>query len=208
MDTVDNGMRCPHKLKLDTDGSNEFFDRMDRFADEMNDENFPPHLRGPWAKLELYAGRFVVVLQALRTAALRVPEIGKVSSTIADAAWRLVDYFKGEHLRVLAAMESQSRTMPEGARLHMNWIRNHPGKAEFSERDINVAYPPNKNYDPSTMADGRLWLAQRNAIRRKPEPDRDESTPGRKPSPVWQIHPDLQTPTESTFSTESPFDGV
>lgn len=127
-----------------------------------------------------------------------------MNNITADGAWRLTDYFKGEHRRVVAALETHSATMPEGARLHLNWIKNHPDATTFTERDISVTYAPNKGYSPAMMADGRAWLHERNAILRMSSTVRPEGTPGVKPSPKWQIHPDLRSTTETTHSTESP----
>jgi hypothetical protein len=183
----------PHLLGFDGPGRGEFFSLYDKHVDECNDESFPRHLHGAWSKLETYAGRFALVLHCLHRAAAGIQKFPPVPAIISASAWSLVDYFKGEHKRVLASLQRQRGEMPEGARLHLNWIRNHPGLGTFSESDISSSYSPNKGYDAAMMEDGRLWLAEKNGIRRAPSTARDPSTPGRKPSPVWEIHPDLLT---------------
>jgi hypothetical protein len=203
---TNNGEEHPALLVFSEPGAREFFGLYDRHVDEFNSESFPPHLRGAWSKLEIYAGRFACVLKCLEMASIKDDRLTEVSAPIAEGTWRLVDYFKSEHKRVLACLDRQGGTMPEGVRLHLAWIKNHPHATEFSERDISITYPPNKGYDAAMMLDARVWLMEKNAIMRKPSTVRDPSTPGRKPSPVWIIHPDLRSSTHSTHSTNSAID--
>jgi hypothetical protein len=182
----------PRLVGFDRGGRVEFFSRYDAHVDEFNDESFPHSLRGAWSKLEVYAGRLALVLHGLHWAANGGGILPPVGSSVADGAWKLVDYFKGEHKRVRAALEQQGGEMPEGARLHLNWIRNHRDATAFSERDIKLSYPPSRGYTDAMMADGRTWLRERNAILLRPSTVRPEGTPGNKPSPVWGIHPDLR----------------
>jgi hypothetical protein len=198
-----DGKSHPHLLEFDEGGRREFFASYDRHVDEFNDQSFPHYLRGPWSKLEIYAGRLALILHALHAANSRGDTIRPVPLFVAGNAWKLVDYFKSEHKRVLASLNECAGFVPEGARLHLNWIKNHPGSAQFTERDISVTYPPNKGYTPAMMVDGRQWLSEKNAILRMSSTVRREGVPGRKPAPIWAIHPDLRTSTHSTHSTKS-----
>jgi hypothetical protein len=203
LDHDSKGRECPRLLIFDEAGRGEFFDRYDKHVEQFNDPSFPHSLRGAWSKLETYAGRFALVLHCLHWADSGDPDFKPIPDRIADYAWQVTDYFKGEHKRVIAALESQGLAMPEGARLHLNWIKNHPDATSFTERDISVTYAPNKGYTPAMMADGRQWLNERNAILRISSTVPEKGKPGQKPSPAWRIHPDLRTTTETTDSTES-----
>jgi hypothetical protein len=185
----------PHMIDLANDGRNEFASRYDAHVDEWNHPSFPSWLRGPWAKLETYAGRFALILHTMHQVVSRANDWSDVGVPTVDGAWKLVDYFKGEHRRILAVLQQRGESgLPDGARLILNWIRNHSGTKQFSERDIHVTYNA-RDYEPQTLVDGFRWLQGQNVIRPAIMPPRAKGTPGRKPSPEWEINP--------SFSLES-----
>jgi hypothetical protein len=65
MDTTDGRPR-PHVIYFSNDGKIEFDCLHDEHVDEVNAANFPDTLRGPWSKLEEYAGRLCLILTLLR----------------------------------------------------------------------------------------------------------------------------------------------
>lgn len=205
------GKDCPHVLRFDEGGREEFHRGADQLVDEVNAESFPPWLRSPWAKMETYACRFALILTMLHHAADKEAdwdELPKVSAKIAEDAWELTEHFKGEHKRIRAKLRGTGVGGPDSARLILGWIRNRLRKPEgsdrrFSGRDLSMAYPPSRGYDRAEMEDGLRWLRELNVIRLVPPAPRPPGTPGAKPSPVWEIHPDMGA-TESTNSTDSP----
>ena len=80
---------------------------------------------------------------------------------------------------------------PEGVKLILRWLRNHPEVEVFPESELTRVVPPLRK-DRAMMEDGLNWLAQRKVIRRHPEPARPKGTRGRKPAPVWEVHPELR----------------
>jgi hypothetical protein len=193
MDTSEAHPR-PQVVSFSNNGKAEFNRLHDAHVDEVNASDFPDALRGAWSKLEEYAGRFCLILALLRHAADPTTDANKlplVGPDVARDAWRLVDYFKSHHRRVRASLEGQGMGgAPEGARLVLNWVKNHPDQVSIPQSELTRTYPPSR-YDRAMMEDGLLWLQQRNALRRTPKPDRPPRSPGRPSAPVWQIHPDL-----------------
>jgi hypothetical protein len=64
----------PYFLDLTADARRAWQGFTEEHAAELNDPEFPPHLRGPWAKFRGYCGRLALILHALRWACGR-PEI-------------------------------------------------------------------------------------------------------------------------------------
>lgn len=190
----DNGRACPHVIYFTNPAKAEFNHGYDSHVDELNAPEFPDWLHGPWAKLEDYAGRFCLILTLLKHAAdpTSDPECLPMAGVEeAHNAWRLVSYYKAHHLRVRAALQGKGLGgAPDGARLILKWLKGHPDREHFSESDLTQAYPPSR-YDRAMIEDGLLWLHERNAIRPAAVPDRPKGRPGRKPAPLWDVHPEL-----------------
>jgi len=187
----EHGFERPAILDFTEEGREEYFRLYDQLAAEMNDPSFDPMYWNAWQKLDIYAGRFACVLECLCHAEVGADRLYDVEPDNVRDAWKLVDYCKTQYRRVLAYLNTHRYAIPHGVGLHLSWMKHHPDATRFSERDISQKYPPVRGYTEAIMADARDWLAERNAIRRVPMKDRDPSTPGRKPSPVWEIHPDL-----------------
>ena len=180
---------------------NEFYD--DQVA-EVNDPDFPGSLQGPWAKLEVYSSRLALILAVLRHASQKkvdMTTLPTVESSDAVDAWRLVDYFKSHHRRVRSFLENTSSTFqPEFAHLVQNWLRRHPDKDEISLRDLTQKpIPPRRattrRGSTTPSAGSRIGRSLRP---KKEKEDRDPSTPGQKPSPVWEVHPEYPREDMST----------
>jgi hypothetical protein len=93
---------------------------------------------------------------------------------------------------VRAALEWHgSGGAPEGARLVLNWVRNHPEEDTVSERDLTRCYPWLAR-DRAVLEDALSWLKERKAVRLIRQ-DTTAGRPGRKPAPAWAIHPDLRS---------------
>jgi hypothetical protein len=206
---VQDGSPCPHVV-YPTNPGKEAFDRLhDRHVDEVNADDFPDHLRSPRSKLEEYADRFWLILTLLRHAAdptadsSRLPLAGLRE---AEDAWRLVDYIKAHHRRVRAYLQGKGLGgAPEGVKLILRWLRNHSDVESFPESDLTRDFPLFRS-DRAELEDSLHWLSQRNAIRRLETPPRQEKR-GRKPAPVWDVHPSLVTSEKSEKPENRPSNG-
>jgi hypothetical protein len=198
METMKNKFR-PNVVNFTDRGRAKWNHFYDQHVDECNGSDFSESLLGPWSKLEVYAGRFPLILAFLWDASRPdtkeyrpyVPEVVPRDSV---NAWKLIDYYKGHHRRVRAFLDGVGMgSAPEYTRLILNWIKNHPDRTSFSFRDLTQAYPPSRNYDPALFEDALIWLTSRNAIRPKTErKDGEKRKPGRPGTPVYDISPQLR----------------
>jgi hypothetical protein len=188
--------RHPHVVHYSSAGKSESNRLHDAHIEEVNGRDFADELRGPWAKMEVYAQRFALILALLRHAAIPGANpyaLPDVKAEIVRAAWKLVDYFKWHHRRVRAVLQGRGLAMPEGAKLVLRRISNHADAEVFSLRDLTRNHPPSRGGpDPGALMDGLLWLQGRGAVRPASGPERPAGTAGRKPSMLWQVHPELR----------------
>ncbi|MFO0954423.1 MAG: DUF3987 domain-containing protein [Isosphaeraceae bacterium] len=163
-----NGPACPHVVYFDAPGKAEYDRLLDEHVEEVNAADFPEILRGPWSKLEEYAGRLCLILAMLRDASDPTADRSALPTAGArDArdAWRLVDYFKGHHRRVRACLEGRGTGgAPEGARLVLRWLTNHPDQVSFRESDLTRDLP-RLCADRALLEDGLAWLATKVSVR-------------------------------------------
>jgi hypothetical protein len=188
------------------------FDRLyDAHVDEVNAHDFPDALRGPWSKLEEYAGRLCLILALLRHAAdptADVDALPMAGTTEARDAWRLVDFFKAHHRRVRANLDGKGLGgAPQGGRLILRWLRNHPDVEAFPESELTRDIPQFRS-DRAEMEDGLAWLQGKRGVRRRLEPEHPKGKRGRKPAPVWEVHPSLRSSENSENSENSPPHGA
>jgi len=116
------------------------------------------------------------------------------------AALGIGDYYIAH---ALAAFDHMGTDLPlAGARILYRWLeRTRPGR--FTKREAHMGtsraqFPKVGDLDaPLELLEQHGW------IRRVPEPER--IGPGRRPSPAYEVHPDLAT--ETTLSTETGFRG-
>ena len=162
------GNAHPHVIFFSNAGKAEFDRLYDAHVDEVNAHDFPDALRGPWSKLEEYAGRLCLILTLLRQAAdpTADPSVLPMAGVREAAdAWRLVDYFKAHHRRVRAYLEGKGHGgAPEGVKSVLRWLRNHPAVDVFPESDLTRDFPLSRE-DRGELEDAILWLAQRRALR-------------------------------------------
>jgi hypothetical protein len=79
-----------------------FIDQYNSHRSEMGMPGFPKNLRSPWAKLEGYFARLILIVACCRIVEDGDPErveVGDVSRAVA-----LIDYFKGQARRVFGAL--------------------------------------------------------------------------------------------------------
>ena len=202
MDASEGGPH-PHVVFFSNAGKAEFDRLHDLNVDEVNAADFPDHLRGPWSKLEEYAGRLCLVLTMLRRAADPTADrsaLPLAGDREARDAWRLVDYFKAHHRRVRAYLDGKGLGgAPEGVRLILRWLRNHPEVDAFPESELTRDVPQFRK-DRAALEDALVWLRQKRALRGLPEPVRPKGMRGRKAAPVWEVHPSIRNSENSDNS--------
>src|SRR5262249_32100944 len=103
----------------------------DQHAAEVNVEDFPPHLVGPWSKLRGYGARLALILHYLRLTCGE-GDGEEVDGESVERAARLVDYFKSHLRKVHVLMDADPHVA--SARRVLRWIQER-GIDRFSKRD-------------------------------------------------------------------------
>jgi 5S rRNA maturation endonuclease (ribonuclease M5) len=197
MQGADGPSPRPELLRLSPDGKTAWKEFTRRHADEMNDQDFPSHLRGPWAKLRGYCARIGLILQCLRWAC-EGGELTDVDGESMSAAARLVDYFKGHARKLYMAMGADPALA--GARKLLAWLRKpatrahleqKPTPGQFSKREAYMGTRPTfetvPKMEPSLTILERYYFI-RPVVVEAPKPGR--------PSELYEAHPSLFRPHE------------
>jgi hypothetical protein len=164
-------------------------------AAEMNADDFPDVLRGPWSKMRGYCARLALVVQLLCLAA---GDAGgkQVDGESVERAAELVAYFQSHARRVYATMGAD-RTL-EDARRALRWLGRLPeslnslkgarGEKRVRKPDLHAGVFGGsrgvEDVDRVTEV-----LVRHGYLRPAPEPER--SGPGRKPRALYEVHPCL-----------------
>ena len=98
----------PFLVGLTPDAKPRWQALMDSLIHEMNDPDFPPHLRGPWSKLKVYAARLALILHFLRFVN-KDADTQHVDGASVRRAALLISYFKSHARKVLAAMDADPK---------------------------------------------------------------------------------------------------
>jgi hypothetical protein len=187
---IKDGKYVPHAMFFSPAGKAQWEKRFNAHADEMNDEAFPPSLRGAWGKLREYAGRLTLVLTLMYHAAdptadpLDVPSVGPRQ---VDDAWKLIDYFKNHTRRVYAVISRGPVTgEARAAKAIVDWVRS--GRLSvFTEHQFKQARRWVKDED---LTAALSYLTGRHAIRIRQAP-KNSPKGGRPSSPSYEVNPAL-----------------
>jgi hypothetical protein len=98
LETDDLGDPVEKPLEFSPDAKQVFVDTYNAHREEMAESEFPVHLRSPWAKLEAYFARLVLIIAASRFVEDGTPE--RIESGDVLRAALLLDYFKAQAKRV------------------------------------------------------------------------------------------------------------
>jgi putative DNA primase/helicase len=191
----DEGRDRPFLVRLAPDAEVLFAAWFDAHCAEAEADDFPPYLRGPWAKLRAYCGRLALVLDRLARACDPDPDrfdAGDVSAASMAAAIRLVGYFKAHTRRVRALIRGAFGENAD-ARAILRWAAR-TGRPEFSERDARHNFPSRFPADGPELGLALRWLEGRHCIRPKAPPERRGA--GRPSSPAYEVNPALIGPSE------------
>jgi hypothetical protein len=157
-----------------------------QLAAEVNAADFPPHLRGVWAKFRSYGPRLALVVQLLRYA-YREAKLVEVERESMWLASDLLEYF-GNHARRAFGLMATTPALQLARRL-LAWICQNQHKT-FSQRDAYRALrSPGLCDKPADAYPAYDLLAEHNCIR-APEPEQGTARErGRPSSQVYEVNP-------------------
>ncbi len=188
----------PHLLRLDGEGKRAWQSFTEEVAADLNSDQFPNHLKGPWVKLRAYGARLALILRCLRWACNQTPgeavdELCEVDGESMEGAASLIRFFQSHARKVYAALGTDLRHA-EAVRA-LKWLGNSlkslkslNGFRIIKRSDLHAgvwggSLEVNSVSDIiSLLMDHGYLRLQYNEIRKGP---------GRKPCPVYEIHPSV-----------------
>ena len=185
------GRSCPHVVQFQPEAKAEWVAFYNAHADEVNRPGYDVDALAAEGKLVEFAGRFALILHMLalaadptRAGAVPPPELDTAS---VRGAVRLWTYFRAHHRRARWVMDRGVGNRDAASILA--WV-GRTSREEFSEKELtdNLRSLAGR---PGDLHSALAWLEHRHAIRRHPDPDRPSGMRGRKPSPTYDVHPDL-----------------
>jgi hypothetical protein len=167
-----------------------------RLADEMNADDFPDHLRGPWGKFRTYGARLALILHAMRLSARQTQELN-VDGRSVELAAELVRYFQSHARKVYCIIDTDARV--NDARRVLSWLTNHPSELCESVNSVNTPKSVSQRDIHARVFGGSRSVDQVNSVISlliqhgyfMPAPSGDREGPGRKPSPRYAVHPSV-----------------
>lgn len=196
---LQDGRPVPHLVEFTDQAKEDWIAWFNSHALALEKGDFPTPRAGAWSKLRAHAARFALILARLRVACDPFepddPEgtagtLGPVNAHDVHGAIQLVDYFKSH----LAEVDRQvTAGLGSGdARAIVEWIGRH-GLDSFRQRDVKHHLRRFRDH-PARLGAALDCLQGLGAIRPL-RPQSDPSRPGRKPSPAYEVHPDLRPKT-------------
>jgi hypothetical protein len=126
MDFDEHDRPSPRLVHLTNEAKSAWADGMNAHRREQREGCFDPSLRGPWSKMEGYAGRLALILGHLRLAATYHPDIAArptdIDADTVSAAWTLIDYFKAHHIRARAELADGAHGGDDHGRRIAAWL--------------------------------------------------------------------------------------
>jgi hypothetical protein len=173
----------PRILRLTPCGCRAWERFTQRLADEINEPDFPLHLRGCWGKLRGYGGRLALVLHCLRRAGGEegTEEVDGISVERAD---RLVYYFQTHAQRLYGQLGADPRTAPAEAILRH--LARRPEIVFFSRSDLYVDL--RRSIRSPDALDRPLQLLVQHRYLRRVDVEAASGL-GRKPTPRYEVNP-------------------
>ncbi len=185
-------------------------------AAEMQDPGFSDRHAGSWSKLRAHAARFALILSRLRLACdPDPPTIGgagiiardpalpaepSVNAADVRGAIKLVDYFKSHLARIGHQMTAGIGSAD--AKALVDWIKR-TRRDMFRVADVGKDLRRYRD-QPAELADAIKTLVALGIIRLRHEPPEPGKT-GPKPSPAYDVHPDLlEAPGITTITSIPP----
>src|SRR5262249_17441072 len=143
---------------------------------------FPVFLQGPWAKLKGYGVRLALIVHCLRLACGE--HLGDdVDGESMNRTAELVEYLKGHARKVHGIIGANPHLA--GARRVLRWVIAHRLE-RFTKRE---AFEGLKGTFKSVEELEAALAVVENYGFIRPRPTLDRQGPGRKPSPIYDVHP-------------------
>jgi hypothetical protein len=203
--TIKDDRPLPHQVGFTPEGKTAWVEWFNRHAEEMEDPDFPDRHAGVWSKLRAHAARFALILSRLRLACDPCPSecspgtLPPVTAADVRGAVKLVDYFKSHLARINHQMTSGIGSAD--AKTLVAWLkRTH--RDWFRVADIGKDLRRFRDH-PEDLAAALNSLKALGVIRPRLETP-DPSKPGAKPSPAYNVHPDLLGAPGITTNTTIP----
>lgn len=177
------GLR-PHLVSLTADARLQWERFTASLADEMNAEDFPDFLRGPWSKLRGYGARLALIIQQLWRASGATNQ-ADVSGDAMVAGAELVAYFKAHAKKAYAVMDADREAA--SAKAILRWIARErrtefkPWEA-FSDLKSRARFPTPKHLEAPVER-----LVKHGYLRLQAAEPR--TGPGRPPQPAYEVNP-------------------
>lgn len=195
MDSATGSQRVPRVVSMSPEGKAAWKELIDGHHAEQRDAGFMASLSGPWAKLEQYAGRLLLVLHLLELAADGPSDVSSIpevpAGTVRNVA-RLLGYLKSQTRRVHEAMKARARGEEgsEDVQCILKWIFRRQSES-FSRRDLTRDLAATFARRAKALEEALGWLILRDCIRLPKQPERPSGTRGRTRSPVYLVNPHL-----------------
>ena len=180
----------PYYVPLSATGRKAWEEFTTQHARERNAQDFPIYLLGPWSKLKTYCARIALIIHYLRMQCDEVSE-EKIDGESVYRAWKLIDYFKSNVRKIHAYIGSDPRVR-EARRIY-RWVRDEK-LTQFTKRECYQKFKGTlKTVDE---LDSVLKVCERHYLIRQDD-SQGKSGPGRKPSPVFEVNPNIEAETHS-----------
>jgi hypothetical protein len=186
-----NGEPCPHVVSFTPEAERLWVDWYNSHVEEVNSPGFDEQALAGEVKLVDFAGRFVLILHLLTLACDRGFKDGEtippVPPSIVDKAIRLWRYFRSHQSRVRWHLDGGIGNRQAGRILR--WIRRSRVE-QFTLKEVN----DNIRSRPGENENALVWMEGRGIVRPLAEAHRPKGTRGKKPSPGYEVNPDIHEP--------------
>jgi hypothetical protein len=184
MDGGANGPQ-PHAVKLtDPQGRSAWEQFTQHLAEQINDPDLPPCLRGPWSKMRAYGARLALILHLLRWSANEADDQDVDGHSVQRAA-KLVAYFQSHTRKAYNLL--QADPAQANAERVLAWIKNNY-QPDLTKRNIYQGVKGTFAKVADVTPPLQL-LIQHGYLREQPRDPKQG--PGRPASPVYDVHPTL-----------------
>lgn len=175
----------PAYLPLSLTGRTAYQEFTARQADEVNADDFPDHLRGPWRKLRGYCLRLALILHGLDAACDGLDEQA-VDGCAVERATRLVTYFKAHARRVGVAINADRQV--SNARNVLRWLAHHD-QPVIRFRDLYLSVRSKGRFPDVDSLRATLTFLTKHGFLRPQEKGSVGSVGGRPASQIYEVNP-------------------
>lgn len=195
---LDDDRDRPYLVRFTDWGQEAFKNWFDAHCEEAEHDDFPRHLRGPWAKLRGYCARLALVIECLDAAFGEDPRgvPRNVSVESLNRAIAIIEYFKTHTRRVHFLIQGGNVDNADG-RVILSWAAKR-SSPRFTEREVRDCFRRRFAAKPEKLTEALVWLTDRSCIRKLAT---TPSRTGRKPSDSFEIHPQILESARKTRKT-------